>query len=109
MGKTRYQPILNTLELLLQGHPEEFLDIRAGQPESDRAAMTHAATTWLGRSVLQPDERDRIRAVWIDGEYRSPLNVNRERREELRALVVPRRRADRMDSEQLQAAMGGEA
>lgn len=109
MAKRKYVPILNTLEMLLQGHLEEMLDVRLpDQPESDRAAYTRAARAWVGREALTPEERDRIQAVWLDGQWRQPMNVSRERREELRALIVPRsRREGRPSTEQLQAAMSG--
>lgn len=46
MDKRVSPPILNTLELLLQGHPEEFMDLRLpDQPESDRAAPVMAELT----------------------------------------------------------------
>lgn len=107
--KRPWVPILNTLEFLLQGTPDELLDIRVGdQAESDRAVHVRMARTWVGREVLTPEERDRLQAVWLDGETRPPLNVDRERREVLRSLIAPRRvREQRPDTEQLQAAMGG--
>jgi hypothetical protein len=87
-----YVPTLNTLELLLQGHPGEFYDEPTGdQPESDRAAMVAAARRWLSNPSLRQEEYERIQRVWIDGEYRPALNVSRARRDELRALIVPRR------------------
>ena len=107
----KWTPILNTLEFLLQGRPDELIDVRVGdQPESDRAVYTRVARQWVGNEVLHPEERDRIQAVWLDGHHRPPLNVNRERREELRSMIAPRRaREGRPDAEQLQAAMGAEA
>lgn len=109
MAKKAWTPILNTLEFLLQGSPDELLPVRAGdQPESDRSVYMRLARTWVGREVLKPEERHRIQCVWLDGEYLPPLNVNRERREELRALVLPRERVDnRQNADQLRAAMGG--
>lgn len=104
--KREYVPVLNTLELLLQGGPGEFLDAPIGdQPESDRSAMERCARNWVGNEHLAPDERARIQSVWLDGVHQPPLNVNRARREELRALVVPRRRVreSRPNAEQLQA------
>lgn len=108
--KRPWVPMLNTLEFLLQGRPDELLPIRAfDAPESDRAVHVRIAGNWVGNEHLRPEERARIQAVWIDSEQRPPLNVDRARREELRALIAPRRvRQERMDTEQLQAAMGGE-
>ena len=103
----KWVPILNTLEFLLQGRPDELIDIRVGDsPESDRAVYVRVAGQWIDRDVLTAEERERIQAVWLDGHHRPPLNVNRERREELRALIVPRKREGRPNAEQLQAGMG---
>ena len=111
-AKRPWIPILNTLEVLLQGRPEEMIDIPVGdQAESDRTVYTRYARAWVGREVLLPEERDRIQAVWLDGQHRPPLNVDRARREELRAVIAPRSVSrSRPDAEQLQAALtGGEA
>jgi hypothetical protein len=110
MPKRTYTPILNTLELLLQDGPWGYMDVpTSDQPESDLAAMKRVAGNWVGNEHLTPEERDRIQAVWLDGTFRPPLNVDRTRREELRSLIVPRRdpHEPRPDAEQLQAAMGG--
>ncbi|HYI66348.1 MAG TPA: hypothetical protein VEW95_05455 [Candidatus Limnocylindrales bacterium] len=108
--KREYVPILNVLEVLLQGHPTEFMDVAHGdQPESDRAAMQRAAHNWIRNPILTVEEVTRIQRVWVDGEYLPALNVPRVRREELRAIVVPRRdpHEPRPTAEQLQAAIGG--
>jgi hypothetical protein len=95
-AKRNAPPILNTLEELLQGHPEAYLDVAVHtaeggmQVESDRAYMTEAARRWLVSGKLADDEAERVKAVWLDGAYRSALNVPRSRRDELRRLVLPR-------------------
>lgn len=110
-GKRRWVPLLNTLEFLLQGRPDELIDIRVeDQPESDRAVYTRVARNWVDNERLMPEERARIQAVWLDEQHRPPLNVNRERREELRLLITPRRKAaERMDADQLRAELGATA
>lgn len=82
---------LSIIELLLQGHPGEFLptwhealpgsDVRHGV--SDRQLMIEAAERWSTSMVLNDEERDRIRSVWLEGAYRSPLNLDTARRDEL--------------------------
>ncbi len=87
---------LTTIELLLEGHPSEFLTewsedqpgnarIRAGV--SDQALMIEAAERWSASLALNEEERAHIRAVWLDGENRSPLNPTTARRDALRAML----------------------
>jgi hypothetical protein len=117
-----------TLETLLQGHPGEYVEIPHGdQVESDRHHMTTVARRWATNPHLTDEERERIRVVWLDSQephdhegtpcavihssfYRQPLNVDRARREALRALILPRSRTGpeaRPTTEQLQAALSG--
>lgn len=85
---------LTPLELLLQGHPDEFLPVPArpelaGEP-SDLELMVRCAESWIGRAVLTDQERERIAAVWIGDEYRSAWNLETGRRDELRSLITRR-------------------
>lgn len=87
---------LTVVELLLQGHPGEFLgewyadqvNAHVDEGVSDRELMRRAAQRWLGNPSLTAEERDRIHAVWIEGTYRTPLNITTGRRDELRGLLV---------------------
>lgn len=81
---------LSTIELLLTGHPTEFLDIAVGdQHTSDRQRLTAAAGRWIGVQALADEERERIAAVWTAEapEYRPPLVVTRQRREQLAEIA----------------------
>lgn len=86
---------LTVLELLLQGHPGEFLptwsehqakaDVRPGV--SDRELMAEAAAAWVGSHILVDAEKDRIAAVWLAGEHRPAYNLDTARRDELRGMI----------------------
>lgn len=90
---------MTLLELLLQGHPGEFLDqwypsqanAHVDEGVSDREWMRRAAQRWIGNPSLTAEERERIQTVWIEGIYRPPLNVTTGRREELRKLLTRER------------------
>lgn len=86
---------LTVLEILLQGHPGEFLptwsehqaraDVRPGV--SDRELMAEAALAWASSSLLVDEEKARIHAVWLEGEHRPAHNLDTARRDELRGLI----------------------
>lgn len=96
-GRNPYR--LTVVELLLQGHPGEFLDewypdqVNAHIDEgvSDRERMRRAAQRWIGNPSLTPEERDRIHAVWVEGVHRPPLNLETGRRDQLRAMLTRER------------------
>lgn len=98
-GRGRNPWHLTLIELLLQGHPEEFLEewypdqvnAQIDEGVSDRERMRRAAQRWIGNASLTAEERDRIHAVWIAGTYRSPLNITTQRRDELRGLLTRER------------------
>lgn len=97
-GQGRNPFRLTIIEVLLQGHPGEFLpewsadqvNAQIDEGVSDRERMRRAAQRWVGNPSLTAEERDRIHAVWLAGEYRSPLNITTGRRAELRGLLVHR-------------------
>ena len=86
---------LTVLELLLQGHRGEWMphwfesqegaDVRRGV--SDLELMMEAARSWSTNLTLTSEERDRIREVWLEGTYRSPINLETGRRDELTGLL----------------------
>lgn len=95
-GRGRNPWHLTVLELLLQGHPGEFLpewsehqgggaDVRHGV--ADRQLMVDAAVAWVNSVVLHDEEKARIHAVWLEDEYRAPHNLDTARRDELRGML----------------------
>lgn len=95
-GRGRNPWHLTVVELLLQGHPGEFLpdwsEHQGGAADhargtSDRELMIEAARRWSTNLTLHRDERDRIVAVWLDGAYRPSVNLDTARRDELRGQL----------------------
>lgn len=95
-GRGRNPWHLTVVELLLQGHPGEFLPewsehqgggVDHARGTSDRELMTEAARRWSTNLTLTGDERDRIRVVWLDGTYRPPVNLDTARRDALRGAL----------------------
>jgi hypothetical protein len=79
----------NDVLYLLRSHPGEFLPdgtVVRGQEVRTRERLTDAAQYWANSDYLTEQERERIRAVWLEGRYIAPLSSSTQRTVELGAL-----------------------